>query len=148
MSNKIEILVMSRTEAQRTSKILMSPTAIISITDPEQKPANIFHNANIVGLLRLQFHDEEVNQNGFVAMNANDARDVAYFYNSVKKKASFLIVHCEAGISRSAGVAAAIAKYQDGDDSFFFRNYIPNMNCYNKTLYALHEYDWTHPNEH
>ncbi|MBR1496099.1 MAG: metallophosphoesterase [Oscillospiraceae bacterium] len=50
-----------------------------------------------------------------------------------------LIVHCDAGISRSAGVAAAIGKCCNGDDRAFFRGgrYCPNMWCYRKTMAAL-----------
>ena len=50
-----------------------------------------------------------------------------------------VIVHCDAGISRSAGIAAAILKHTIGDDSSIFKNglYAPNMWCYQKTLDAL-----------
>ena len=50
-----------------------------------------------------------------------------------------VIVHCDAGISRSSGVAAAILKYLTGDDSSIFDNarLHPNMWCYRKTLNAL-----------
>lgn len=50
-----------------------------------------------------------------------------------------VIVHCDAGISRSAGVAAAILKHTTGDDSSIFENglYDPNLWCYQKTLAAL-----------
>ena len=46
-----------------------------------------------------------------------------------------VIVHCDAGISRSSGVAAAILKYLTGDDSSIFDNarLHPNMWC-NSTL--------------
>ena len=50
-----------------------------------------------------------------------------------------VIVHCDAGISRSAGIAAAILKHTTGDDSSIFENglYDPNQWCYQKTLKAL-----------
>jgi len=50
-----------------------------------------------------------------------------------------IIVQCDAGRSRSAGVAAAIKKYFDGDDTQFFDDpyYRPNMLCYRKTLEML-----------
>ena len=50
-----------------------------------------------------------------------------------------VIVHCDAGISRSAGIAAAILKHFTGDDSSIFGNdlYDPNLWCYRKTLAAL-----------
>ena len=50
-----------------------------------------------------------------------------------------VIVHCDAWISRSAGIAAAILKHTTGDDSSIFENglYDPNLWCYQKTLKAL-----------
>ena len=50
-----------------------------------------------------------------------------------------VIVHCDAGISRSAGIAAAILKHTTGDDSSIFENglYDANQWCYQKTLKAL-----------
>ena len=50
-----------------------------------------------------------------------------------------LIVHCDAGKSRSAGVAGAIMKYLYNDDTPIFgsRQYYPNMTCYTKVLHAL-----------
>jgi hypothetical protein len=42
-----------------------------------------------------------------------------------------LICHCEAGVSRSAAIAAAGSKYFNGDDSFFFEHYYPNEYVYN-----------------
>lgn len=50
-----------------------------------------------------------------------------------------IIVQCEAGQSRSAGVAAALMKYLWNDDTKIFNNrlYKPNMLCYRKVLNAL-----------
>lgn len=50
-----------------------------------------------------------------------------------------VIVHCDAGISRSSGVAAAILKASTGDDSQIFNSpkYRPNMRCYRTVLDEL-----------
>lgn len=47
-----------------------------------------------------------------------------------------IIVHCDAGQSRSAGVAAAILKAKTGSDMQIFKRafYKPNMHCYRITL--------------
>ena len=49
------------------------------------------------------------------------------------------LVHCGAGQSRSAGVAAAILKWMTGSDAQIFdnRKYTPNMRCYRLVLEAL-----------
>lgn len=48
----------------------------------------------------------------------------------------FFIVHCEAGQSRSAGVAAALSKWINGEDWDYFLNpkYTPNSYCYQTIL--------------
>lgn len=50
-----------------------------------------------------------------------------------------VIVHCDAGISRSSGVAAAILKAKTGDDSQIFNSpkFRPNMRCYRIVLDEL-----------
>lgn len=50
-----------------------------------------------------------------------------------------IIVHCDAGISRSAGIAAAILKATEGNDDRIFDSgwYCPNMLCYRTTLNAF-----------
>ena len=72
-------------------------------------------------------------------MSDEDARKVARFAEAHKDKR--IIVHCDAGISRSAGVAAAIMKYYTNDDMNYFYSgqYCPNRWCYRKTLNALME---------
>ena len=39
-------------------------------------------------------------------------------------------MNCEAGISRSAGIAAALSKIIDKVDTIFFKNFIPNRHIY------------------
>jgi protein-tyrosine phosphatase len=53
-----------------------------------------------------------------------------------------VIVHCEGGISRSAGIMAAIQKYLLGDDSAIRKDgrYLPNGHCYELMLNALESY--------
>lgn len=58
-----------------------------------------------------------------------------------KHEDCFIIVYCDAGISRSSAVDAAIMKYFTGDDSSIFDSpcYFPNMWCYKKVLNAFYE---------
>ena len=51
-----------------------------------------------------------------------------------------VVVHCQAGQSRSAGVAAALSKfYNDNDTRFFHMPYTPNMHVYRTMLNYLME---------
>ena len=63
-----------------------------------------------------------------------EAKRIWYWVKQYLKDVDMIIVNCEAGISRSAGVAAALSKVLNGDDSYYFKNYSPNMLVYRKLL--------------
>lgn len=124
------------------------PTVMISISDPNmQYAASPFcsEENKVLELLPLCFAD--ANQPGLDVygreareedlMLDEDATQVAELLRNYPD--TDVIVHCDAGISRSAGVAAAILKHTSGDDSAIFKNghYDPNTWCYQKTLAAL-----------
>ena len=69
------------------------------------------------------------------------AEEIANFAKEWWNKVDQIVVHCDGGVSRSAGVAAAILKYFTGDDSEIFDNpnYYPNMLVYRMVLNALME---------
>jgi predicted protein tyrosine phosphatase len=132
------IEVMNRSKAKAESyRQEAIPTAIISITDVDA-PINVFNHPKwLKGILRLQFDDVEGQRQNH--MTNQNARDIKQFIEQIKSQVERVIVHCEAGISRSSGVAAAIMKYIDGDDMLIFKNgrFCPNMHCYRITLNAL-----------
>ena len=83
------------------------------------------------------------NSDGFVyesriyqLMTKNDAKKIIDFVNKWYNKVDVIIVHCNAGISRSSGVCAGIMKCFTGDDSQIYDNpyYHPNTLCYNLIL--------------
>lgn len=63
---------------------------------------------------------------------------VAFTKYCLDRGANRFYVHCDAGQSRSAGIAAALAKYYLRDDWEFFRTKTPNMLVYRKLLEGLH----------
>jgi predicted protein tyrosine phosphatase len=110
---------------------------LISITSPEEKWVSIPENGNCRGILQLKFHDIEHPSYGLVPFSENLAakiRDFVEEHNDV----AVIICQCEAGISRSAGVASALIKRYGMDESEIFTNgrYIPNLLVYKKLLEA------------
>lgn len=74
------------------------------------------------------------------AFSLDDARRVACFIrDAIAARRSRIIVHCDAGMSRSAGIAAALARHYNGDDVWFFENKTPNRLVYRTVLDALNE---------
>ena len=72
-------------------------------------------------------------------MTSEDAAKIKDYVLAYKDKVECIIVHCEVGVSRSAGVMAAIQKYLIGDDSAIFNNdtFSPNKHCYKLMLDAF-----------
>ena len=71
----------------------------------------------------------------------DDANKIVIFVREVVGKVDKLIIHCEYGVSRSAGVAAAILKHFSGNDLLIWGNprYQPNITCYRKVMAAFNE---------
>ncbi|UCB44911.1 MAG: hypothetical protein JSV25_11930 [Spirochaetota bacterium] len=111
---------------------------LISITSPEEDWASIPENVNCRGVLRLKFHDIEHPAHGYVHFSDDHAAKIKDFveeYNYVK----VIICQCEAGISRSAGVASALLKQYGMDENEIFTKgfYMPNLLVYKKMLKAF-----------
>ena len=152
----MNIDVMSRNNAiKHCYQRHKNPTVIVSISDPNMiytsapfisNDKSISSVVNVKAILRLCFSDADrpgldvygKNANESDLMSDKDANRVVEFI--LKHIDCDLIVHCDAGISRSAGVAAAIMKAVNGDDSPIFDSgkYRPNMWCYRKVLTAFH----------
>ena len=144
---KYEIAIMGREDAEET--VHDKPYAVISITDPQSENARIRKNGNLKGLLRLKFHDitqrqieiyqEHDSEREFKPITRVHAASIARFVKKMSKEVKAFIIHCEAGISRSSGTAAAISLYLNGDDSQIWEDprYHPNTMVYNMVLKAL-----------
>ena len=138
----IDIRILNRKEAKKFSYESHDfKTAIISITDTDK--ADVIFEKNeangIKAVLRLKFDDVERDYKNEHCITKEDAENIVKFVNKNKNKVDKFIVHCEAGVSRSAGVGAAIMKALNGDDWDVFKNPLkcPNMKCYRTVLNAF-----------
>jgi len=119
--------------------------AVISITNTYSKDVSIKISTNLKGLLRLKFDDiekDEIKDNvNYKAISNKQAKYIVNFVNNIKNEIDLLIVQCEAGLSRSVGVAAAISLFINGTEGEFFSlkrpSYYPNMKCYRAVLEAF-----------
>jgi len=127
------------------------PHLVISVASPGTEHPALPENPGRVGVLRLFFHDVDgpddlcakmLRKYGMreVTFGEEEAGLVADFLAAnefLSRDAGTVIVHCEAGVSRSPAMAAAIAKVVDGDDEAFFKRYCPNMRVYRVLLNKL-----------
>ena len=110
------------------------PYAIISITDPHFKHPVPMPSDFCRAVLRLTFSDVyereahlKATSRHIVAFTSEMAQQVATFVQEQYGQGTRLIVvHCEAGMSRSAGVATALSQFYNRDETFFLVHYRPN----------------------
>lgn len=139
----MEFLVLSQSRAKKfTYKESEIPYIIISITDRGAENVVFNQNEQLKNVLRVNFDDTDVE--GTNAITQEDAKKIIDFVKRWKEEVQLVVVHCGAGVSRSAGVCAALMLWLNGDDKFVFDNkvYQPNMRCYRVILNELLEREW------
>ncbi|MHB0936079.1 MAG: hypothetical protein ACYC6A_06775 [Armatimonadota bacterium] len=113
------------------------PYIVISITDPDKPDVLLQPSSNLIGVLRLRFHDIEEPYREFVLMIPEQAAQIADFVRRWQPEVELIVVQCEGGISRSAAIAAAIAHWSYGDDQYFIDEFLPNRHVFNLVRMAL-----------
>ena len=143
----INIKALSREKAIRLSySDFDNDKIIISIRDPNKvKPEFNINNSSIKGILYLSFYDinEETKSifGGYESMSPIDAILIRDFILKWQDEIDTIWVQCEMGMSRSAGIAAAIIEYFDLNSKEILEcnQYYPNRLCYNLTKGALNK---------
>ena len=143
----MKFLIMNRREMKNfINKIHPFTTGIITISDTDKNNINITNVCLVDGnklardgvhsFLPLKFDDVEKDSPTERAISKSDAEAIVKYINRVKNKVDCIAVNCEAGVSRSAGVCAAIMMALNGDDSEVFNDpsKCPNMRCYRTVL--------------
>lgn len=136
------IMILSRPEAVYYCEGRHSrPCVMISISDPFESYFDepfVTRENNLRALLPLSFCDAEAPGPDVYGRMAG-AEDLMQEEDAVRIRdlltrypAYDIIVHCDAGMSRSAGVAAAIMEAAGGDPAEIFDSpyYDPNLHCY------------------
>ncbi len=124
----VRMLVVGRPAVARVRPNV--PYIVISVTDPSKPEAELAEGALRMGVLRLSFDDVEEEQPFWRAPRDEDAQSILAFVRSHLSMTDLIVCQCEAGISRSAGIAAALSKWLNGHDEEFFERYMPNRLIY------------------
>jgi len=111
---------------------------VISIQDPSYEFVILPSQDSRIDCLQLKFYDMDEDTGIFpyskFIFNEKQANDIKIFVEKYKNIVDLILVNCVAGISRSAGVSAALSKVYNKDDSFYFKHYLPNRLVYRKIL--------------
>jgi predicted protein tyrosine phosphatase len=134
----MEIIVKSRGALPEIAG-LGAPLALVSISDfPDDFPEVPTCDCRTV--LRLSFEDVEGDFDFFEdkpaarPFTAHQARQVAAFVRGLPAGVRTLVFQCEAGVSRSPAMAAAVSRFLGMDDLCFFRLHMPNRLVYRLVL--------------
>lgn len=140
MNKLINITVLPKGRAQEFT--CDQPWAAISVSTDPSSFAKLSAE-NRLGLLQVSFWDiDQKNQhNGVnVEFTTEQAKDILTFVQDMLPSIDSLLVHCEAGMSRSPAIAAAISNILWGSnaDQVYFKKYTPNFFVYRKLLEAYY----------
>ena len=107
---QIDLLVLSRQEAEAYTPV--HPTTYISIYTPGDMPAGFPQHPTICGVMKLAFPDLDVANHPRLAASLFQPAQAAAIRDFVQaaydRGIRHFMIHCDAGISRSCGVAAAL----------------------------------------
>ena len=130
----MKIIVVPKNKLKEIYNI--SNTILISITSDEPAITN-FEEKDI---LRLYFDDVDSIIHGRL-LSESDANKIKYFIINNKKHVNTIICSCDAGISRSSAIAAALMYWINGSDNEIWDNprYVPNRFVYRTLLNVFFE---------
>lgn len=138
----MKIYAFSKKEISEYIHSIFNNFILISITGPEAEGGEFIELESEYMLDRLYLRISDTNKNSWsstensIYCDEKIAKEVYDFCKKYENDVEYILVQCDAGVSRSAGMAAALSKYYNGDDTPFFRSlgYIPNMEIYSTIL--------------
>jgi hypothetical protein len=132
------ILALSQQEMEGCQIGTFDKHVVLSIVTPGYPEAKI--RTSPKAILRFRFYDLVEPLPGHDELFTDkDAKKVWRFVTKHVSEIDAVVVHCEAGVSRSTGMAAALAKFYFNDDLVFFKKGVPNKLVYKKVLQEFHD---------
>ncbi|MDP9200462.1 MAG: hypothetical protein M3P26_00815 [Gemmatimonadota bacterium] len=131
-----ELVVLSREEAERYEP--RGREICISISDPDAPPARV--SSRFAAVLRLNFDDvTERGEPSDILFAQDHAREIREFLDAWPN-AERVIVHCNAGVSRSPGVALGLCDVRGWATAALERSH-PGWNRLVRTMLAAERKD-------
>lgn len=120
--------------------------SIKSSWDPDPPKVFCSDTNKVQAILSLAFDDVEADDSLMFlqgskehCMTHKDAMQVRDFVKEWFEKVDMIIVHCDAGVSRSAGIVSALMQIYDSKGWVMWKTQSksPNMTCFLRTLEAF-----------
>lgn len=136
------VSILSKSELFRLieKKQLTTKTAIVSFADDADEFLDFPDNIRVLKVVFYDIRPSSTVKEHYDSL-LPEAKNIANFVNRAIKEGKDIICQCDYGISRSAGLAAAILERyaHRGLDVFADYRYTPNQFVYNKVYKALLE---------
>ena len=118
---------------------------VISIRSPNTDYVKLPESDSRVAALFLDFSDidRKIDHPTAKLFTEEQAEAIWNFFNFYKHKINTVICQCEAGISRSSAIAAALAKSIEQNNDRFFHYYLPNHFVYSQILKIIYKNEKT-----
>lgn len=137
----MNILIVSQSSAVKHAPNEEDHNIMIRITDPTSDFKKLTYQSRYKEILELKFHDfteeqaKRIKDDSLILFDNKQAQEILSFYQK-HENADFLLIHCDAGISRSAAVALSIVLERGNQkgEQYIWDNYIPNVYVANKML--------------
>ena len=110
------------------------PHIVISISGEDDKETLVPPNINRTAILHLKIDDVSDIDRRFLFFTRDQAVEVLEFVNKHIMNIKLIVVQCQAGLSRSVGMASALSKIINYTDDGIFTKGIPNMFIYTTIL--------------
>jgi len=146
----MHVTILDKHAALKVAEIFPKPFAVISISTPGDEPPKFPNNKLLKYLLPLSFYDIdpaswetselEIYKNGI--FSEKQAKQIIEFVYKIEEvEIDTMLIHCDAGVSRSAGVGAAVELIMNGSDKTVFNNrkFVPNRFVYRTIINTFHK---------
>lgn len=145
---EMTIEVLSRQAVQKF--ITDMPHVVISLRDPGSEQPKLPENSNRIAELYIECDDIDFDGGNYKKFAREDAKAILGLLTVTLPYINTIVVHCEAGQCRSAGVGAALAillGLPDKDSKYFNPRgpYYPNRHVYRTVLNTAMEENWSTP---
>lgn len=107
---------------------------VISITSAANQELMLPNNINRVSQLFLKFDDVQDIDSRVIYFDQSMADDILTFVEKHLTSISLIVVQCQAGLSRSVAIGAALSKILNYADDAIFTKGLPNMFVYTTLL--------------
>jgi predicted protein tyrosine phosphatase len=126
----MKIIVTDR-EGIEAGVLVHSPYIVISVHDPDKRPARVRKQPALRAVLVVAFDDaEEIPETAepgeITLMSPDQAGQVIEFVRKHRPEVGTIVVQCEQGMSRSPAIAVALCRVLGLDDRQFWQDYQPN----------------------